>query len=63
MSVISNTERALSVAVEHIYWAKMQGLKPEDVMRSVGWHRVAFERSKTWPEAVDAVADAWRALA
>jgi hypothetical protein len=62
MSIISQTERALSLAVEHVAWAAGQGMSADDVVRSVGAVPEAGQ-IPTWPEAVDAVADAWRALA
>lgn len=61
MSVISQTERALSLAVEHVAWAADQGMSAEDVIRSVGAEPYPGY-VPTWPEAVDAIADAWRAL-
>lgn len=59
MSAISNTERALSIATEHVEWAQAQGMQPEAVLRTIGWRRRALERWKTWPEVIDALVEAW----
>lgn len=62
MSVISNTERALSIASEHVAWAQRQSIKPEAVLRSIGHRRRRRDAPRTWPEVIDALVVAWMRL-
>lgn len=49
------------VAIEHCLWAASQGLRPDDVIASVGKHPPDGGES-TWHAAQFAVTAAWNAL-
>lgn len=50
------------VAAEHVVWAATQGLRPADILASVGAAPPPW-RDPDWHDAVAVLADLWRVLA
>lgn len=58
---IARPSEADRVAVEHVIWAATQGLRPREILASVGraWRE---DREPDWHDAVQGVAVAWLLL-
>jgi hypothetical protein len=64
MSVISQTERALSIAKEHADWLQAQGWTPKRLRLAMGRRRTGRPGLSewTWQDAIDAMVRTWLAL-
>lgn len=64
MSVISNTERALRLAVEHCEWARAEQQTPRQVILAIKPQAMSRRMAAllTWDDAIEAVAKAWGRL-
>lgn len=58
---IPPADQAERVAAEHVVWAATQGLRPADILASIGAPPPLW-RAADWHDAAAALADLWRRL-